>query len=48
MMDAVYKGVWWFVATAVFLGGWVCVLLVLGLVARILGGADDDEDGDGE
>jgi hypothetical protein len=50
MIQAVYAGVFGFITVAVFIGGWVLVFLLLGLLARVFGGpiVDDGDDGDGE
>lgn len=50
MMQAVYAGVFGFITVAVFIGGWVLVFLLLGLLARVFGGpiVEDDDDGDGD
>lgn len=44
MEKAVMYGVMGFVTSAVFVGAWFIVLMVLALAARVLGGVDDDED----
>lgn len=48
MMQAVYAGVFGFITVAVFMGGWVLVFLLLGLLARVFSGpiVEDDDDGD--
>ena len=43
----VRAGLGWFLGTAVFFGCWAVFMLMIGLMARILGGADD-EDGEDE
>lgn len=44
--DAVSIGVQMFLGSAVFVGCWVLLVMLLALVARILGGKADDEEAD--
>lgn len=44
MAKAAMAGLYGFVVTAVFVGGWMLVVIVLGLLGRLLAGSDGDED----
>ena len=44
--QAFQNGVYGFVVSAVFLGCWVLMITVVGLLVRIFGGKDDAEDDD--
>ena len=44
MKTAAMYGLFGFTVTAVFVGAWLLVVMILGLLARILGGGESDEE----
>lgn len=44
MMQAMYYGVYAFIAVAVFIACWLVLCVALRLVVRFIGGVDDDDE----